>query len=344
MYKVISLFTGMGGMDIGFAEDVIVRKESVIKKSIEREAEPPGFVKLKKLPFEIVFQNDILKLARDLLVLNGWNHNFVLGDIKALLKDSNFKLPKADVVIGGFPCQDFSHAGKRQGFDSERGFLYKSFVKVVKRVKPKVFVAENVHGLLTMPNEPIKQIIKDFSDVGYTVKYQLIKAEEIGVPQRRWRVIIMGIRSEYTNLFGDDWNIIYFRKFCPVRPYFQHLQEPNDTTDQAQSVYSQAKRLEKGQGQTEINLDSVGPIMRAEHHGNIEFRPIDDGGSRRLSVREAALLQTFPSNCILTLGKKSMVAYKTIGNAVPPLLAYRIADKVKSILNKIENKIENNIS
>jgi len=113
------------------------------------------------------------------------------------------------LVVGGFPCQDFSHCGNRKGFESDkghdlkeevdkvkqnsRGTLYKSFVEVVKRVKPKIFVAENVYGLLTMKNEPIKQIIIDFENLGYDVQYQVIYCPEFGIPQTRKRVIIMGI-------------------------------------------------------------------------------------------------------------------------------------------------------
>jgi site-specific DNA-cytosine methylase len=112
-------------------------------------------------------------------------------------------------------CNDFSHAGKRKGFESKkthnlkdelnidngRGTLYKSFVSVVDKVKPKIFVAENVYILLTMKGEPIKQIINDFSELGYDVNYELIKANEYGIPQKRWRVIIIGISKDRKNLF-----------------------------------------------------------------------------------------------------------------------------------------------
>jgi DNA (cytosine-5)-methyltransferase 1 len=195
-----------------------------------------------------------------------------------------------------------------------------------------------------MPGEPIKKIIDDFSNVGYDVKYQLIKCEEYGIPQTRWRVIIIGVRSDKHNKLQENWNIVDENKVrCTIGCYFSHLQEPNATDDPAQKVYSKAARLTKGQGQKEIGLHEFAPTMRAEHHGNIEFRRITDGKNneinmieRRLSVREAALIQTFPPNCLLmepnTLNGK---AYKTIGNAVPPLLGYIIARKVESILNKI---------
>lgn len=343
-YKVISLFSGMGGMDIGFAEQVVVHKNSVKEQIyIESNSSITDFVNLKRLPFDIVFQNDILPEAKKIAELNEWNHNFHIKDIRDLLKE-NFDFPMAEVIIGGFPCQDFSHAGKRKGFESNRGTLYQSFVEIVKRVKPLIFVAENVNGLLTMPGDPIKKIIYDFSEVGYEVRYQLIKCEEHGIPQTRWRVIIMGVRLDKKENLKENWNMIDENKIrCFIGCYFNHLQEPDITDDPAQKVYSKAARLKKGQGQKEVGLNEFAPTIRAEHHGNIEFRRINNGKNkelnmieRRLSVREAALIQTFPPECILIEPNKlNSKAYKPIGNAVPPLLAYIIARKVENILNKI---------
>ena len=343
-YRVISLFSGMGGMEVGFAEQVTVHRNSVQPDYIESEHEINGFVNLKRLPFETVFQNDILKEAKKVAELNGWNHNYQLKDIRELLTE-NFAFPAADVITGGFPCQDFSHAGKRQGFDTQRGTLYQSYVDLVRRVNPIMFVAENVNGLLTMPGEPIKQIIADFSAVGYEVKHQLIKCEEYGIPQTRWRVIIMGIRNDKKKKLSENWNLITENKIaCPIRCYFEHLDEPDVSEDPAQKVYSRAARLEKGQGQKEVGLDEFAPTMRAEHHGNIEFRRVTDGKNgedlpqRRLSVREAALIQTFPPTCILTeLNKSSSMAYKPIGNAVPPLLGYLVGRKVSQILATVQS-------
>lgn len=338
VYKVLSLFSGMGGMDVGFSEQVVVHNDSVDPEWIDTPHTVANFVSLKRLPFETVFQNDILPEAKQIAEWNHWDYNYQLKDIRELLEEK-YDFPKADVITGGFPCQDFSHAGKRKGLDSDRGNLYQSYVEVVKRVQPILFVAENVNGLLTMPGNPIEQIMKDFAEVGYEVKYQLMKCEEYGIPQTRWRVIIMGIRLDKRPLLPDMWNeITENKRECTLRPYFQHLEEPDTTTDPAQQVYSKAARLEKGQGQKEVDLDGFGPTMRAEHHGNIEFRRRTDGKNepewkeRRLTLREAALIQTFPPDCILTAQKKTSKAYKPIGNAVPPLLGYLIGRKVQQIL------------
>jgi len=350
-YKVLSLFSGMGGMDVGFGEQVIVHRDSVEPEYINtiKNVDENGFVHLVRLPFTTVFQNDILPQAKRIAELNQWTHNYHLKDIREMLEEK-FDFPAADVITGGFPCQDFSHAGKRQGFDAARGTLYQSYVEVVRRVKPILFVAENVHGLLTMPDNPIDTIIADFSAAGYEVQYQLIKCEEHGIPQTRWRVIIMGIRLDKKEGLGEGWNIITENKrVCHTRPYVTHLAEPGVTQDPAQQAYSKAARLEKGQGQKEVGLDEFAPTMRAEHHGNIEFRRVTGGknevvtdtmGERRLTVREAALLQTFPPHCILTEPNRvTSMAYKPIGNAVPPLLGYLIARKVQQIFGIIRHSV-----
>jgi len=357
--KVISLFTGIGGMDMGFDGEVIVHKDSIINKEfIDKPYTINDFVVLKKNNFECVFQNDILKGAKEVFGFNNNNSKYNTTSIYNLISE-NFVFPKADIVIGGFPCQDFSHAGKRKGFKSNkghdlkekvdikkknsRGTLYKSFVEVVKKVQPKMFVAENVYGLITMKNEPIKQIMNDFAELGYDVNYQIVYCPEFGIPQTRKRVIIMGISKKRSVDINEGWNIITKNKTeCCIGKYFEHLVEPNITNDISQMVYSKAKKLEKGQGQTEINLDTFAPTMRAEHHGNIEFRRHSNSKininentmiERRLTVREAGLIQTFPPNYVFSK-KKNMVAYKYIGNAVPPLLGYLIADKVNELCKR----------
>lgn len=357
-HKVISLFTGIGGMDIGFDGEVIVHKDSIVNTEfIDKEYSTKDFIKLKTNNFESVFQNDILEGAKEVYSFNNTNINYNTKSIYDLVSE-NFAFPDADIVLGGFPCNDWSHCGKRMGFESttghdlketvdtekenSRGTLYKSFVEVVKRVKPKIFVAENVYGLLTMKNEPIKQIMKDFSEVGYDVDYQVVYCPEFGIPQTRKRVIIMGISKDRNIDIDTDWNIITKNKTkCTIGKYFEHLKEPDLTNDISQMVYSKAKKLEKGQGQKEVNLNSFAPTMRAEHHGNIEFRRHTNSNvnklelnmpERRLTVREAGLIQTFSPDYMFS-NKKNMTAYKYIGNAVPPLLGYLIADKVNELCN-----------
>jgi DNA (cytosine-5)-methyltransferase 1 len=355
-YKVLSLFTGIGGMDLGFGENVIVHKKSISKKFKKIKSYlPDGFVLLKPTNFNIIFQNDILEGAKEIYLNNFKNTNYIVKSIVTLIEEK-YIFPSTDVVIGGFPCNDFSNCGKRLGFQSNkshdlkqqdeknnRGTLYKSFVEVVKQTNPKIFIAENVSGLLTMKDNPIKIIVNDFSELGYDVNYSLVKSEEHGIPQKRWRVIIFGIRKlRKKQKLDKDWYKITDNKInCKLKYYLKHLKEPSESNDISQTLYSKAKKLLKGQGQVEINMESFSPTIRAEHHGNIEFRRHENGinckekylQERRLTIRECSMIQTFPPNYVMTI-KKNMKSYKYIGNAVPPLLSYLISQKVEFLLSK----------
>lgn len=172
-YTLISLFSGCGGMDLGF----------------------------KQCGFDILWANDFFKEAVDTYKLNIGDH-IVLGDIT---KIESSEIPNnPDVVIGGFPCQGFSIANNNRSMKDERNFLYKELLRVIRDKQPKFFVAENVKGLLSMENgEIIKMIIKDFEDIGYKVDYKLLNAAEYGVPQMRERVIIIGNNIGVENPFPE---------------------------------------------------------------------------------------------------------------------------------------------
>ena len=342
MFKVISLFTGIGGLDMGFGDEIIVHKDSIPAEYV-RCIYKGDFVRLIKNPFEIIFQNDIDAFAKTICQINMIEHNYVVDSIYNLLT-RKYTFPKSDVIIGGWPCKDFSHCGKRQGFNSlkthdmkidsatndiNRGTLYKCFVEVVSIVKPKIFVAENVYGLITMPHA-LQTVILNFENIGYDVGYVLVKCELHGIPQTRHRVIITGILKDgrIKHLDKDWYKLELPSILLPCRKLFTHLKEPNESIDTAQQLYSKAKKLSKGQGQKCINLDGPCCTIRAEHHGNIEFRRHECNDEqlpeRRLTLRETALVQTFPPDFILT-PKRNMKAYKSIGNAVPPLLSYYVA-------------------
>ena len=326
-FKVISLFTGCGGFDLGFGGDVCVHKKSVTDETpLLRSATVKDFVNLKRLPFETVFMNDVLPKARDVYLQNFQTdpEKYLLEDIVKLL-ETDFVFPDAEVVIGGFPCQDFSHCGKREGSHSERGSLYKSFVEVVKRVRPKVFVAENVYGLLTTKGA-IETIIDDFSSLGYSVNYQLVDCSKFGVPQKRKRVIIIGTTDVC------EWNLSN-PAVATVGDYLRHVDEPgDDCNDISQNTYSKTKRQRPQlQGQKCVCDDGFAPTIRSSHNGNIEFRRHGED-ERRLTVRECGLLQTFPPDFIFHDEKRTQTSYKLIGNAVPPLLSYVIAQTVLKLL------------
>ncbi len=397
--RVLSLFSGCGGLDLGLEGNFSVLRKS-INESIHpdwiKESSGKNFVKLVPGRFETVFANDILPCA-----MKSWNHFFRkrknvdgiyrLESIVDLVKkhnDGTFEFPEnIDVVTGGFPCQDFSVAGKRLGFDSQkshngkneehaegesRGTLYLWMKQVIEIVKPKIFIAENVKGLVSLGDA--KRIIEeDFRNIdeGYcVVDAQVLKAWEYGVPQSRERVVFIGISRKCANskILADLEKNGSKSKFYPYPPKthgnglqkivtckdaFANLKEPHESEDKAQQVYSKAKYYGKMQGSSEINLNDIGPTIRSEHHGNIEFRRLNEehGGThndelskglpeRRLSVRECARIQTFPDDYefIFNDGTEkvnSSEAYKVIGNAVPPLLGYAIGKRLEAIWNNL---------
>lgn len=407
--NMLSLFSGCGGMDLGFEGQFSVLKSSVnevlnpdfIAKELDH-----NFVELKKTRFKTVFANDILKDAR-----NAWVHYFSKRGHKAegFYTDSIVDLVKQhnngekvfpeniDIVTGGFPCQDFSIAGKRNGFNSHkdhkgklntedsateetRGKLYMWMKQVIEITQPKIFIAENVKGLVNLSN--VKDIIqKDFStagDNGYLVlNPRVLHAADYGVPQSRERVFFIGIKKSalkkaaLTQLqkeeIADKYNPYPhkthayttegkdLKRHVDLKALFANLKEPEKSKDMSQMFYSKAKFMGKHcQGQIEIKPDGISPTIRAEHHGNIEFRRLSkqNGGiiseelskglkERRLTPRECALIQTFPPDYEFVIpnkeGRKGSYivspskAYKVIGNAVPPLLAYNLARRIEEV-------------
>ncbi|MDE1970236.1 MAG: DNA cytosine methyltransferase [Patescibacteria group bacterium] len=317
-YTVTSLFSGCGGLDLGFKGGF-----SVLGKKYGQRS------------FDILWANDFDENACFTFSKN-FGDPIVCGDIVQILRgnypeSSNPKIPeKADVILGGFPCQDFSLAGKRKGFAGGRGLLYQSMVEVVKRLRPALFVAENVRGLLSMNNgAAIATIIKDFSDLGYNVVYKLHHAADFGVPQNRERVIIVGTDKkrnlpafEYPKSTHDNEERVTLLDAIGDLENKKEGELPNH-------YWSKAKMFPGTQGNTITSPDKIGPTMRAEHHGNIEWHW---NKKRRLSAREAARIQTFPDDFIFYPSTSS--AYKQIGNAVPPVLGWHIATAVEKFLNK----------
>lgn len=320
--RLLSLFSGCGGMDIGFEGGFTCLSKSINKNMhadwIEKEDET--WTLLKKTGFETVFANDIRPDAKAAWVsyfstrkknANDIYHLTSIVDLVKKERNGEKIFPEnIDVITGGFPCQDFSIAGKRQGFNSKkshtgkilendeptvenRGQLYIWMREVISLTKPKLFIAENVKGLTNLSD--VKKVIeRDFAsagDGGYlVVPAKVLHAADFGVPQSRERVIFFGFNKGY--LRKDALNALMQQKI-PVEydPYpqkthgdgrsnivtcsdaFVDLEEPQNTSDLSQKKYSKAKYMGAHcQGQTEVKLDSISPTIRSEHHGNIEYR------------------------------------------------------------------------
>lgn len=299
--KVVSLFSGCGGMDLGFLG---------------------GFTflgkKYAKTPFEIIWANDFNEAACRTYARNIGKH-IHHGDI---WKQIDSMPAEADVVIGGFPCQDISVNGKGAGVDGKRSGLYRAMVEVVSRTNPKVFVAENVKGLLMKHNaQSLQRVLTDFKALGYDVTFQLYHAADYGVPQTRERVIIVGTRPDIPK-FAPPQPTLSKNKRITARQAIDDLAEvPED--ESINHVWSRANKSAE-QGNRRLIADRPGYTIRAECHGNIQFHyqlP------RRISMREAARFQSFPDDFVFD--SKLRETERQVGNAVPPILAWHIANSVK---------------
>lgn len=371
--NVLSLFSGCGGMDIGFEGDFICLKNSINSQLHPDWIKEDGdrWIKVKETGFHTIFANDIRPDAKAAWVsyfskkyknANDLYHLESIVDLVKKAKQGEYSFPKdVDVVTGGFPCQDFSVAGKRMGFNSDkshngrrieageptvesRGQLYMWMRDVVSIVQPKIFIAENVKGLMSL--EDVKDIIQqDFENAangGYIVlPARVLHAANYGVPQSRERVIFFGFKKsaltdeaieQLTNLevgsiydpypipthnynIGDE----SLAKFVNCAEAFVDLLEPDETKDPSQMKYSKASYCPKGQGNVEVKLDGISPTIRSEHHGNIEYRRLsaEHNGKhivelqngmkeRRLSIRECARIQTFPDDYQFILSKTEL--------------------------------------
>jgi DNA (cytosine-5)-methyltransferase 1 len=398
-YIVVGLFSGCGGLDLGFINS----------------------------GFDVVWANDFFKEAVETYKNNIGNH-IVLGDIT---KIPSSEIPNDfDVLLGGFPCQGFSIANIKRSMKDERNFLYKEMLRIIKDKQPKYFVAENVKGLLSMQKgKVIEMIIKDFQEIGYDVDYKLLKASEYGVPQHRERVFIIGNRLGLKNPFpkkthGEDEDLLPFvstqeavgflsdvrirdksfklnghkiinhKARTNVHDQFwgrKYKVNQHDICDYLKFWRSKSgwstKRVDEHFGYAH----TAGHWFRKDNNSGsipnpsdwwelkkilgfddkydkqvteLELKPITFEQSlrinnwetpsdtitatgpeihpnkeRRMSVRECALIQSFPMDFEFVGSLGNM--YKQIGNAVPVLLAQKVAEGIKKELQKENDKQAN---
>lgn len=316
-FKVVSLFSGCGGLDLGLEGNFTFLGE-----------------KYAENPFHVVWANDINAKATKTQELNFPNTEVVNDDITKVL-ENKLELPEADIVVGGFPCQDFSLAGKRKGLTVNRGQLYLSMAKVIEQVRPKIFLAENVKGLLSWEGGlGIRTMVSDFEELGYHVEYKLHNTANFGVPQTRERVIIVGVRKDIADKV--TWPLethsanpeeTGLKPWVTIKDALSDLEDEKKLNCLPNPGYSKAKLFPGTQGNTTTKADKPGPTMRAEHHGNIEFHyklP------RRLAAREAARIQSFPDDFVFV--SSTTDAYRQVGNAVAPVFGWHLAQALKEML------------
>lgn len=307
VYKVVSLFAGCGGMDLGFKGGF---------SSYGKE--------FKSHNFDIVWANELNEKASDTYRANIGDH-IITGDIWQHLDD----LPdeKIDVVLGGFPCQDISINNiKAKGVFGERSGLYKAMVEAVDRLKPRIFVAENVKALLNSNNKKsLEQVLKNFTDIGYNVSYKLYNTADFGVCQTRERVIIVGTRDCH---FQHMEPMVEKKDWLTASQVLFDLEELEQDADWSH-IWSLASRGSH-QGNRKLYPDRPGYTMRAECHGNTHYHYKLD---RRISMREGARIQSFPDDFIFQ--SKLRDTERQVGNAVPPVFAWHLAGAVYDALEGV---------
>lgn len=325
-YTYIDLFAGAGGMSLGF--------------------DNAGFKNLLSVEFNKDFAETYKK--------NFPRHNLIVDDIKNVTEKQIYdiiKNEKVDVIIGGPPCQGFSIAGNigRNFIDDDRNRLFKEFVRFVKIIKPRMFVLENVAAMERHNNgKTIKEIVSSFKEIGYDIKYKVLNAVNYGVPQERRRIFIVGTLGENSFEYPQEsYNIVTVKEAIDDLPKLENGETseiPNHT-----AMKHSAQMLEKmsyvsdggnrndipeklrpksGDSRKYIRYNSkkpsfcvTGDMRKIFHYSQ----------NRALTCRELARLQTFPDSFIF-LGNAGNVQQQ-IGNAVPVLLANKIALQVKEVLD-----------
>lgn len=311
--KVVSLFSGCGGMDLGF----------------------------KHAGYELIWANDFEKAACDTYSMNLGKH-IVHGDITELdLK----QIPDCDVMIGGFPCQDFSMIWKRGGLETDRGNLYKYFVKAVKLKKPRIFVAENVKGLLTAnKGAAVKTITEDFARIGYKVSVDLYNFADYGVPQIRQRIFIVGVRNDVNWEFTKPEPTHVKEKYVSAGKALVGVKKVklnNEHQNIAEKTKKMLNMIPEGGNFSDIPINHplyvkgmISHVYRRLHRGKPSTTIIAGGGGgtwgyhfeepRPLTNRERARLFCYPDDFAF-VGSITEVR-KQIGNSVPPLAARILAE------------------
>lgn len=330
--QIISLFSGCGGLDLGF----------------------------EKAGFEIPVANEYdLKICKTYKI-NHPNTHLVEGDIRKISKKDLSPYLTEDVtgIIGGPPCQSWSEAGSLKGINDKRGQLFFDYIRILKEFQPKFFLAENVKGMLANRNsEAVQNILELFDKAGYNVILTLVNAKDYGVAQERNRVFYIGFRKDLNIDFifpegstKDDnkkltlrdviWDLQYNAVAAGPKnvhntkafnnneyftgsysPIFMSRNRVKNWDEQAFTVQASGRQCQ---------LHPQAPKMVKTDKDKFEFVKEKESLYRRLTVREIARIQGFPDSFIF-IYKKVDDAYKMIGNAVPVNLAYEIAVSIKSV-------------
>ncbi|MBO6108840.1 MAG: DNA cytosine methyltransferase [Eubacterium sp.] len=333
--NLISLFSGCGGLDLGF--------------------ERAGF----SIPVANEFDNTIWETFK----ANHPNSHLIEGDVRQITKEDMvpFISGEVDGIIGGPPCQSWSEAGSLKGIEDARGQLFYDYIRILKEFKPKFFLAENVSGMLAnRHSEAVQNILKMFSDAGYDVSLTMVNAKDYGVAEERKRVFYIGFRNDLGIKFDfpkgsteDDSKKITLRDIIwdlqetavPSGEKNHHNPEAINNNEYFTGAYSpifmSRNRVKSWDEQAytvqasgrQCQLHPQAPKMVKVGKNDCRFVEGKEDLYRRMTIREIARVQGFPDD-FKFFYEDTNDAYKMIGNAVPVNLAYEIAVAIKAAIEQ----------
>lgn len=315
--KVASLFCGCGGTDVGLLGNFDFLGKHYASNNME-----------------IVYANDIDDNACRI-----FEENFgIKPDNRDIRQINSNELPDFDILTGGFPCQSFSIIAqnpKRLGVKDDRGKLFFEMCRILRDKQPKCFIAENVKGLLTANQKSaFPLIMEEFKNSGYDVKHMVLNSANYGVPQKRERVIIVGFRKDLHIDFTFPNQVITDEDlFEPLKKVIENtVDEKYYFSDRAvEGMMKKREKMNKGRAQdiekpcntvgahlAKVSLNSTDPVLMLENR------------YRRFTPREVARIQSFPEKFEL-VGSES-AQYRALGNAIPPVMIWYVANKVQNSL------------
>lgn len=332
--KIISLFSGCGGLDLGF----------------------------EKAGFHVIWANEFDKSIHETY---RYNHPQTVLNTMDVREVKESDIPDCDGIIGGPPCQSWSLGGKCLGIEDERGRLVFDYIRIVKAKKPKFFIMENVPGMVTTRHiKSFEQFLHLFREAGYHVKYELLNAADFRVPQDRLRVFIVGIRADIKNEYFFPTKVsekpitlaqaIGDLKIQPkaylndkVNQKYDSILNHDYYSGDYDAKYMARNRIRgwqelsftiQAQAKNEP-LHPQAPKMEYVSQNERRFAIGHEKEYRRLSVRECARIQTFPDH-FRFIYSDIKDGYKMVGNAVPPRLAYYLALSIKDCLATYGDRIK----
>jgi DNA (cytosine-5)-methyltransferase 1 len=321
--RVVSLFCGCGGADLG-----LLGGFSYLGK------------RYKKLPYKIVHASDLNSKAVQ-TYNNNFKHQAEVLDVKELNLPEGF----ADFVVGGFPCQPFSTVNPTKDPSARESQLFWEMARVISDVRPKVFIAENVQGFYRLKGGYYFDLAcSEFNRLGYNISHQLIDCSDYGVPQKRKRIFIVGVRSDLKKVFKfpntthEDHSSkspkvplsAVIKSLIPSdEKYFFSKRavegvkkaKPNMKRALAQDLRDQCLTITSHLAK--VSLNSRDPVLLVSKEKELY---------RRFTPKEASAIQSFPNNFEFTGSEGD--AYRQIGNAIPPIVMWHIARSIAALIDE----------